>query len=70
MHYYDERGVARVYGVSLADRTWRFWRNAPEFAQRYTATLGDDAVIVGQGEMCRDGSAWEPDLAITYRRVG
>ncbi len=28
-HYYDSRGVARVYRMSLAAGVWRVWRDAP-----------------------------------------
>jgi hypothetical protein len=70
MHYFDFRGVHRVYEVGLCDGTWRYWRDAPGFSQRFIATLSEDAgTIVGQGELSRDGSTWEGDLAITYRRV-
>ena len=29
MHYFDSRGVYRVYAVSLCEGTWRFSRDAP-----------------------------------------
>ena len=28
-HYFDSRGVARVYKMSLEDRVWRLWRDEP-----------------------------------------
>jgi hypothetical protein len=28
-HYYDSRGVARIYQVSLNDGVWKLWREAP-----------------------------------------
>ena len=69
MHYFDRRGVYRVYAVSLKDGQWRFWRDAPEFSQRFTGTFSDDGdTITCQGQLSRDGSGWEDDLAITYRR--
>src|SRR5688500_7791865 len=45
-HYFDERGVARVYEMSFADRVWKFSRTKPDFApfefsQRFTGTLAD-----------------------------
>jgi len=67
MHYYDSRGVFRVYDASIDDTTWKFWRDAPGFAQRFTATIAADA-IVGTSQLCEDGVAWHDDLAITYRR--
>jgi hypothetical protein len=70
MHYYDSRGVARVYEVSLIGDTWRFWRDVPGFAQRVTGIFRDGGnVIESRGELCRDGSTWEDDLSATYRRV-
>jgi hypothetical protein len=69
MHYFDYRGVYRVYAVSLGDGQWRFWRDAPGFSQRFTGILSEDAsTITGQGQLSRDGSSWQDDLAITYRR--
>jgi hypothetical protein len=31
MHYFDSRGVHRVYGVSVVEGVWRMWRHAPVF---------------------------------------
>jgi hypothetical protein len=70
MHYFDSRGVYRVYAVDLREGTLRFSRNGPDFDQRYSATLSQDGeTIAGQGELSRDGTTWEGDLAINYRRV-
>jgi hypothetical protein len=69
MHYYDYRGVFRVYEVGLDGTSWRYWRDAPGFAQRFTGTFSDDGdTIDGYGELSRDGSTWGDDLTITYRR--
>jgi hypothetical protein len=69
MLYTDERGVARIYQMSLADGVWKQWRNAPEFSQRMTGTFSDDGnTITCEGELSRDGSIWEPDLKVTYTR--
>jgi len=72
MHYFDERGVYRVYAASLDHATWRFWRDAPapDLSQRFTGTFGEDGnTISGRGQLSRDGHAWEDDLALDYRRV-
>ena len=70
VHYFDYRGVRRVLKTSIDEDGWRFSRDDPGFAQRYTGTFTDNgATIVGQGEMARDGGDWEADLAVTYRRV-
>lgn len=70
MHYFDPRGVHRVFTVEITAGTWRFWNNTPGFAQRFTGTLSEDGnVITGQGELSRDGASWQDDLAISYRRA-
>jgi Pyridoxamine 5'-phosphate oxidase len=69
MHYFDPRGVHRVFAADITAGTWRFWNDAPRFSQRFTGVLGEDGdTITGQGQLSRDGSSWEDDLAITYRR--
>ena len=70
MLYFDERGVTRQCEVSLRDNVWKWWRDFPDFSQRYTGTIVDDGnTIVSKGELSRDGSTWQPDLELTYTRV-
>jgi hypothetical protein len=72
MHYYDSRGLYRVYETSLDQVAWKFWRDAspPDFSQRFTGTFGDDGkTITGRGELSKDGTIWEGDLDLTYYRV-
>lgn len=67
MHYFDSRGVFRVYETEIDAASWRVWRNAPEFSQRFNGTLDGDT-IVGRWQLCRDDVNWTDDLKITYRR--
>jgi hypothetical protein len=70
MQYFDSRGVHRLYWVEISRDTWRFWRDDSDFAQRFTGTFDDDgATITGRGELSRDGTTWDEDLALTYRKV-
>jgi hypothetical protein len=70
MHYFDSRGVHRIFRVSFIERRLRYVRSAPSFSQRFTLTLSDDGnTIAGRGELSRDGTTWQDDLAITYRRA-
>ena len=70
MLYFDERKVSRRYEVALDGNVLRWWRTAPGFSQRYTATVSQDGrTIVGKGELSKDGTTWEGDLALTYSRV-
>ena len=69
MLYTDERGVARIYQMSLAGGVWKMWREAPGFSQRMTGTFSDDGnTITWHGELSKDGSTWEPDLSVMYTR--
>jgi len=71
MHYFDRRGVHRVYEVAWDGNQWRYWRDDPGFQQSFTATFSADGdTISGQGRMNRDDAGWEDDLALTYRRRG
>jgi hypothetical protein len=70
MLYVDERGVSRRYETTFRDNEWRWWRDTPEFSQRFVGTVAADGrTIVSHGELSRDGAHWEPDLALTYTRT-
>jgi hypothetical protein len=70
MHYFDSRGVYRIYETSFDDGVWRLWRDAPEFSQRFEGTFDDGGdTIRGLSRLSRDDETWDDDLAITYRRV-
>jgi ketosteroid isomerase-like protein len=69
-HYYDSRGVAREYTMSLRDGRWRLWRDGPEFSQRFTGTFSPDgATIAGAWEMAKDGTTFEHDFDLAYTRL-
>lgn len=75
MHYFDSRGVARIYQMSFMDGVWKLWRDTADFSpldfeQRFVGTFGNDGkTIDGRFEICRDGTTWEDDLQINYRRT-
>jgi hypothetical protein len=74
-HYFDSRGVARVYKMSFGEGVWKLWRDSPDFSpldflQRYTGTLSDDGTMIsGSWEICHDGRTWEHDFDLTYIKV-
>jgi hypothetical protein len=74
-HYFDERGVARVYRMSFTDRVWKLWREEPDFtpldfSQRYTGNLSEDGkTITGAWEMRLPGNPWQHDFDLTYARI-
>jgi hypothetical protein len=65
--YFDSRGVRRTYGISLDDGVLRLWRDDPEFAQRFSAELAEDA-FEGLWQVARTPGRWEDDLEVSYRR--
>jgi hypothetical protein len=75
-HYYDSRGVVRLYAMSLAGRVWTLTRESADFSpldfrQRFTGTFSPDGnTISGVWEKCLIGAGWEHDFALTYRRTG
>jgi hypothetical protein len=74
-HYFDTRGVARVYKMRFGDGVWKLWRDDPDFSpldfrQRFTGTFSaDGTTITGAWEICHDGTTWEHDFDLTYTRV-
>jgi hypothetical protein len=68
--YSDDRGVCRVYEMSIGDGEWKLWRSGEPFAQRFTATISDDGLtIAGRWELADDGADFQPDFDLTYRKV-
>lgn len=71
MHYFDSRGVARLYGVTLAGGVLTITRDGADFSQRYRGTLSDDGTtITGAWEISDGpGQLLHHDFDLTYRRV-
>jgi hypothetical protein len=71
LHYYDSRGVERVYGSSLREGVWRCWREAPGFSQYFEGRLEEGgATLAGLWHLSRDGETWDADLQISFHREG
>jgi hypothetical protein len=74
-HYFDTRGVARIYKMSFEGRIWKLWRDTEDFSpldflQRYVGTLSEDGrTVTGAWEICHDGVTWEKDFDLSYVRV-
>jgi hypothetical protein len=73
-HYFDSRGVARVYEMRMENAVWTLIRTEPDFSpldfeQRFIGELSDDGrTITGRWEAKHSGKDWEVDFRITYRR--
>ena len=76
-HYYDTRGVVRVYAMTVEDGVWTLQRDRPDFSdlnfwQRFSGTFSEDGnTIDGRWEMSHDeGATWEHDFDLVYTRRG
>ncbi len=74
-HYFDSRGVVRLYRMTFDGRTWTLTREEPDFtpldfAQKFEGTLSDDGDrIDGRFYTSHDGGAtWELEVELTYTR--
>ncbi|HTZ64007.1 MAG TPA: hypothetical protein VMB51_07880 [Solirubrobacteraceae bacterium] len=68
--YSDDRGVFRVYEMTIGDGEWRLWREGQPFAQRFIGRFADDGdTIVGRWEAAEDGTNYQTDFDLIYRRI-
>jgi len=80
MHYFDSRGVKRLFMTAVEESTWKIWRapgedwsgpDGPGFNQRFIGEISADGTRIearwerGMGDA---GDAWELDFPITYVR--
>ena len=80
MHYFDSRGVQRLFLTTLLGSTWTIWRapgedwngpDGPGFNQRFIGELSADSqAIEGRWErgLGDAGDEWELDFPLRYSR--
>jgi len=72
-HYFDSRGITRLYDMGFANNVWTLQRIAehPDFSQRFIGRFSvDGSAIEGGWEISNDrGSSWSPDFDLSYARV-
>jgi hypothetical protein len=67
--YHDERGVQRVFDVTLEDGIWTMSRTDPDFHQRLLGRVEGDR-MVGQTDMSEDqGKTWRKDFDLIFERT-
>jgi len=81
MHYFDSRGVKRLFLTALDDSTWTIWRapgedwngpDGPGFNQRFIGEISSDgSTIDGRWERGtgQSGDDWELDFPLRYVRL-
>jgi hypothetical protein len=68
--YSDDRGVCRVYEMTITSDEWALWREGEPFSQRFTATISDDGnTITGRWEIAEDFTNYTTDFDVVFRRV-
>ena len=78
MHYFDARGVKRLYLTALDGSTWKIWTapgedwngpNGPGFNQRFIGEISSDRTRI-KGRWERGiGDQWQLDFPIRYVRT-
>ena len=67
---HDQRGVLRVFDLSLDGDTWTLHRGDPDFHQRLIGRVEGNR-IVAHPDMSEDqGATWVKDFDMTFTRVG
>jgi hypothetical protein len=80
MHYFDSRGVMRLFMMAVEGRTWKMWRapgedwngpNGPGFNQRFIGEIAADGKTIEarwERGMGTAGDEWEIDFPLNYYR--
>lgn len=69
-HYFDVRGITRVFEFKVDDAGWSMIHLDDDFSQRYTARFRGPDVMESTGEKSHDnGLTWQHDFTMTYLRV-
>ena len=80
MHYFDSRGVKRLYMTALEGSTWKIWRapgedwngpQGPGFNQRFIGKISADGKTIEarwERGMGTAGDEWEIDFPLKYYR--
>ena len=74
-HYFDSRGIARVYRMTLADNEWTLWRSDDDMSQRFAGTISPDGSTItgawytGPPNSAADRTEWTHDFDLVYTKV-
>ncbi len=67
--YHDERGVLRVFDLTLDDDGWTMSWADPDFHQRLLGRVDGDR-MVGQADASEDqGATWRKDFDLVFERA-
>ena len=67
--YHDERGVLRVFQLTLDDGAWTMSRADPDFHQQIVGRVEGDR-MVGRADASEDhGTTWRKDFDLVFERA-
>ncbi|GAC69215.1 hypothetical protein [Gordonia soli] len=68
--YSDERGVCRIYDMSIDDTEWQLWRQGEPFEQRFVGRFSNDGrTITARWEAAKSGGELETDFDMVWTKV-
>jgi hypothetical protein len=71
MAYFDERGVSRLYEVTVGDGAVTWHREDTKLSQSNTITVSAEGDrLISHGRMSQNGGAWGNDLSQVLNREG
>jgi hypothetical protein len=69
-HYFDVRGLTRLFDLEVDDSGWSMIRRDSDFWQRSTVRFVGSDAMEGAGENSHDeGKTWEHDYSISFTRL-
>lgn len=69
MTYFDERGISRLFELTVGDRTATWRRDDPKLAQSVTISAQGGGKLVSKGRMSERGGPWGDDLSQVFSRL-
>jgi hypothetical protein len=67
--YHDERGVLRVFDVTLDGDDWAFRRADPDMHQTFTGCVEGNRLIARTDASDDQGATWRKDFDLIWERV-
>ena len=67
--YHDERGVQRVFDLTIEGDSWEMSRTNPDFHQRFLGRLEGSRIVAQTDASDDDGATWRKDFDIVFERV-
>jgi hypothetical protein len=67
--YTDDRGVCRVYEMSIGNGEWKLWREGEPFNQRFTAKISENGNRIEGRWEADEGDGWKTDFDLIFTRV-